>query len=106
MAVPEIDVTQLARLREAGIDLIDVREPHEYEEARVPGARLIPLGDVPERIDEVATDAPVYVICAVGARSAKAAEHYRRHGVDAINVVGGTRAWVAAGLPFDSGAAS
>jgi rhodanese-related sulfurtransferase len=106
MSVPEIDVTELARLRERDIELIDVREPHEFEKARVPGARLIPLADVAERIDDVRADATVYVICATGVRSARAAGHYRANGIDAINVAGGTRAWIEAGHPFDTGAAT
>jgi rhodanese-related sulfurtransferase len=43
----------------------------------------------------------VYVICAVGARSAKAVGHLRGEGIDAVNVAGGTRAWIDAGQPTD-----
>jgi len=103
MGIPEIDVQELARQRAAGAHLVDVREDDEFAEARVPGAQLIPLGQVPERIDEVPTSGTVYVICARGARSAKAAEHYRQRGIDAVNVAGGTLAWIDAGLPTDSG---
>jgi rhodanese-related sulfurtransferase len=101
--VPEIDIGELARLRSQGITLIDVREPHEYTEAHVPGAQLIPLGTVPDRVDEVPTDRQVYVICAKGGRSRKAAEHYRASGIDAVNVAGGTTAWVEAGEPIATG---
>jgi rhodanese-related sulfurtransferase len=80
-----------------------VREPDEHEEARVPGAALIPLGEVPDRLGEVPTDQTVYVICARGGRSAKAVEHYRSQGIDAINVAGGTLAWIDAGHPTDHG---
>ena len=103
MGIPEIDVQELARQRAAGAPLVDVREDDEFAEARVPGAQLIPLGQVPERIDEVPTSGTVYVICARGGRSAKAAEHYRQRGIDAVNVAGGTLAWIDAGLPTDSG---
>ena len=101
MDVPEIDVVELAARREEGAPIIDVRRPAEYEEVRVAGAHLIPLAEVPERIDEVPTDATVYVICARSPRSAKAVEHYRAHGIDAVNVAGGTVAWIDAGLPVD-----
>ena len=104
MDVPEIDVTQLAAARAAGTSLIDVRQDHEFAEAHVPGAHLIPLGDLVERIDEVPTAGTVYVICAVGSRSAKAVEHLRSLGIDAVNVAGGTCAWVEAGLSTDLGA--
>jgi rhodanese-related sulfurtransferase len=80
-----------------------VREPDEWEEFRAPGATLLPLGEVPERLDEVPTDGPVYVICRSGARSAKAAELLRATGVDAVNVAGGTLAWREAGNPVESG---
>ena len=62
---------------------------------------LIPLGEIVERIDEVPTDGTVYVICGTGPRSAKAVEHYRSLGIDAVNVAGGTRAWIDVGLPID-----
>jgi rhodanese-related sulfurtransferase len=101
MDVPEIDVVELAARRDAGAPLVDVREPREFEQVRVAGAQLIPLGEVVERLDEVPTDGTVYVICARGSRSAKAVEHYRAHGIDAVNVAGGTLAWIDAGLPVD-----
>ena len=101
MDVPEIDVAELAARKAEEVSLIDVRRPDEFEVARVPGARLIPLGDLVERIDEVPTEGTVYVICATGVRSAKAAAHFRSLGIDAINVAGGTKAWMEAGLPID-----
>ncbi|MGI8662664.1 MAG: rhodanese-like domain-containing protein [Acidimicrobiales bacterium] len=103
MAVPEVDVDELARRRESGAALIDVREPDEYEEFHVTGATLIPLGQVAERIDEVPTAATVYVICKSGGRSAKAVEHLIANGIDAVNVAGGSAAWRAAGHPVSSG---
>ncbi len=102
MDIPEIDVASLAELRAAGATLIDVREEDEFTTARVPGAQHIPLGSVVERIDEVPTEGTVYVICARGGRSAKAVEHYRSQGIDAVNVAGGTLGWIDAGLPTDS----
>lgn len=103
MEVPEIDVAELANLRRVGVTLIDVREPDEYDQAHVPGATLIPLASVPGRVDELATGTTVYVICGVGARSRRAAEFYRAHGVDAVNVAGGTNAWIDAGQPVNTG---
>lgn len=103
MELPEIDVHQLATLRGSGVPLIDVREADEYQEARVPGGTHIPLGEIVDRAGEVPTGETVYVICARGGRSAKAAEHLRSVGVDAVNVAGGTLAWIDAGLPTDSG---
>jgi len=104
MDIPEIDVAELAAQRVAGAPLIDVREDDEYAEAHVPGAHHIPLGQVTERVDEVPTEGTVYVICARGGRSAKAVEHYLAQGIDAVNVAGGTLAWIDAGQPTDAGA--
>jgi rhodanese-related sulfurtransferase len=103
MEVPEIDVTELVKRRAEGAPVIDVREPDEYTAAHVPGATLVPLAAVPDNLDRVPTDGPVYVICAMGARSLKAAEFYRGQGIDAVNVVGGTIAWVDAGQPVSTG---
>jgi rhodanese-related sulfurtransferase len=101
--VPEIDVSELARVRAGGAPLFDVREPAEWEEFRAPGAVLVPLGQVPARVDEFPTEGTVYVICKAGGRSAKAVEHLRARGVDAVNVAGGSLAWREAGHPVESG---
>jgi rhodanese-related sulfurtransferase len=103
MTVPEVDVAELARAREAGAPLIDVRQPAEWEEFRAPGAVLVPLAEVPERVGEVPAGSTVYVICRSGARSAKAVEYLRAQGIDAVNVAGGTVAWRDAGHRVESG---
>jgi rhodanese-related sulfurtransferase len=102
-AAPEIDVDELAQRRAEGAPLVDVREPHEYEEFHVPGAVLIPLADLPDRLDQVPAGRPLYVICNSGGRSRRAAEFLRAHGVDAVNVAGGSRAWLDAGEPVATG---
>ena len=104
MDVPEIDVAELAQARQVGAPLIDVREPDEFSQAHVPGATLVPLATVPDQLGQVPTDGTVYVICAVGGRSRRAAEFYRSRGIDAVNVAGGTRAWIDAGHPVSVGA--
>ena len=101
--VPEVDITSLRQRLDEGAPLFDVRQPDEYEEAHAPGARLVPLGEVPERLDEFPTDQTVYVICRSGGRSAKAVEHLRANGVDAVNVGGGTLAWIEAGNAVEQG---
>src|SRR5688500_2478007 len=84
MDVPEVDVDELAERLDAGAPLVDVRMPDEYEEYHVPGARLVPLPDVVERVDEIPTDATVYVICGGGGRSAKAVEFLLGQGIEAV----------------------
>jgi rhodanese-related sulfurtransferase len=103
MPVPEIDVAELARRLADGAPLVDVRKPEEWQEFRVPGAQLIPLQDLVERVDDVPEDGTVYVICRTGARSAKAVEFLQRQGIDAVNVAGGSLAWQQAGHPVESG---
>jgi rhodanese-related sulfurtransferase len=83
--------------------VFDVREPDEYDEVRVPDAELVPLAEVPEEIDKFDGVDTVYIVCRTGARSAKAVAFLRANGVDAVNVTGGTLAWIAAGFPTDSG---
>jgi len=95
--VPEIDIAEAARRIEAGTTVIDVRELDEYLDGHVPGAPLIPLATVPDHLAEIPTDGEVLIICKVGGRSRKAAEYLRTQGVDAINIAGGTMAWIDEG---------
>jgi rhodanese-related sulfurtransferase len=94
---PEIDVSELAERLRAGARLIDVREPDEYTRGHVPGALSVPLATVPEQIDLFRGDRPTYVICQGGGRSRRAGEFVEAHGIDAVNVDGGTGAWIASG---------
>lgn len=103
MDVPEIDIDEAARRIAAGTPVIDVREPDEYEDGHVPGAPLIPLGDVPDRVDEFPSSGEVLIICKSGGRSRRAAELVRARGVDAVNIAGGTLAWIDAGHPVATG---
>ncbi len=105
MDVPEIDIAETARRVEAGTPIIDVREPDEYAEGHVPGAPLIALGTVPDRVDEVPADGEVLIICKSGGRSRQAAEFLIGQGVQAVNVAGGTMAWIEAGHPVATGEA-
>lgn len=103
MDVPEIDVETLAEQLGGDTVLIDVREREEYDEGHVPGARLLPLGEIMDRVDEVPTDGPVLVICKSGGRSLRAAEFLIGRGVDATNVAGGTMAWTDSGRSVAEG---
>ncbi len=87
----------------ADAHILDVRESHELEQARVEGAQHIPLGSLVERLAEVPRDRTVYVICHVGGRSAQAAQFLESNGIDAVNVSGGIVAWYRAGLPVTLG---
>jgi rhodanese-related sulfurtransferase len=100
---PAVDVKQAATLQSQGAFLLDVREPSEFMEVHAKDATLIPLGQLPSRLNEIAQykDKPVAVICRSGRRSANAAEILRSAGFTQVaNVEGGTNAWVSAGLPI------
>ena len=77
------------------IFLLDVREPHEFEICRIDGARLIPLGDLPHRVDELPDAVDVAVVCRSGVRSGRAVSFLRGLGFPrAQNVGGGLLAWI------------
>lgn len=84
-----------------GACLLDVREPWEWRDRRIPGAVLIPLVELPNRRGELPADGDVYVYCRVGRRSRHAVEYLRSSGrARSANVAGGINAWEAAGLPL------
>ena len=93
--VPEITVQELkGRLRNGtNVSVLDVREPHEYEVANI-GARLIPLGELPERLIELDQDETFAIHCKTGGRSARAVKLLREAGFQNVyNVKGGITAW-------------
>ncbi len=100
---PETDIDTLAAAHAAGAVVLDVRQPDEYVEAHVPGAVLIPLGELAGRQSEIPGGDPLYVICAAGGRSMTAASALIGAGYPAISVAGGTNGWIAAGHPVVSG---
>lgn len=94
--VPEITVEELkARMdRKDSFVLLDVREPDEYEFCRLPGSKLIPLGELEGRLGELDPAADLVVHCRSGGRSAKAVAFLRQKGYSkAVNVAGGVLAW-------------
>jgi len=105
MAIAEISVDELAEHLAAGARLVDVREPAEFDEAHVPGAVLVPLGTVPDQVDAFRGEGPTYVICRSGARSMRACEFVATHGIEVVNVAGGTMAWLQSGREYATGAA-
>ncbi len=83
--------------------IIDVREAWEYQQGHVPGAMLIPLGQLSKRLSELNPEKPVAVICASGARSQSAAGLLGQKGFKIVyNVIGGTGAWMYSGLEVEA----
>ena len=106
--VPTLGVSEVYELLRSGAPLVDVREPDEFAQVHAVGARLVPLNTVPEHLEDWAehrldaAQPPVYIICLSGGRSHAAAAWLISQGVNAVNIAGGTQAWVAAQLPSES----
>ncbi|AXC10980.1 Sulfur carrier protein adenylyltransferase ThiF [Acidisarcina polymorpha] len=93
--IPQISVTDFKKKQDAGEDifLLDVREPHEYQIANI-GGHLIPLGDLPARVNELDSSREIVVHCKMGGRSQQAAEFLQQAGFRKIqNLAGGIQAW-------------
>lgn len=93
----EITATELKNRMDAGddIQLIDVRQPDEYAFAKIEGAKLIPLGEIIQRMGELDESRETVVQCKMGGRSARAIEALRAAGYkgDLKNMRGGITAW-------------
>jgi sulfur-carrier protein adenylyltransferase/sulfurtransferase len=73
---------------------IDVREPHEYQICSIPGTKLIPLGDLPKRLNELDPNVELVAHCKSGVRSGKAIELLKQSGFKKLrNMKGGILAW-------------
>ena len=95
-SVPGISVEELKRKMDARevFELIDVREPFEFETARIDGAKLIPLGEISERVDELHREKTFIIHCHSGARSAQAVQLLKQRGfANVYNLEGGIDAW-------------
>ena len=96
----------LDRVNQGNADLVDVREPYEWEAGRIEGARHVPLLELTDFAHTADPDRPLIFVCRVGARSAMATQAFRGAGFDAYNLAGGVVAWERTGLPFTGHVAS
>ncbi|WP_084184846.1 rhodanese-like domain-containing protein [Desulfonatronum thiodismutans] len=79
---------------EPEVQIVDVRQPKEYRQGHIPGARLLPVADLDEKLDALSKDKPVLVYCAVGGRSKVAAHMLAGRGFERVlNLSGGFKAW-------------
>ena len=110
--VPEIDLSTLpadlqpsdvSSLREnPDVVVIDVRERYEYDEGHISDVTLIPLGSIPNRLDEIPTDKEVIFVCRFGNRSTQATQFLQQQGFENIhNMLGGMNAWQKAGYDVE-----
>jgi len=97
-----ITVQEASDMMGDGAAVIDVREPHEFNAGHVPSASLIPVNSVYARREELPKDKDLIFVCAVGQRSALAAEMAAAAGLTRLfNLEGGTDAWLKAGMPAE-----
>jgi rhodanese-related sulfurtransferase len=100
----EITVDQASQQRDQGAYILDVREPNEWTQFHISGATLIPLGDLPNRLNEVPKDRVVVVVCRTGHRSAQGRDILKAAGFTQVtSMAGGLTQWQANGLPVVSG---
>jgi len=100
-AADGVDVKQAQSMNQQGALLLDVRESDEYAAMHAPNAKLIPLGQLGSRLQEIAAykDKPIVVMCRSGRRSAQAVSLLQQAGYTQVsNVKGGIQAWQADGL--------
>ncbi|HDQ34832.1 MAG TPA: rhodanese-like domain-containing protein [Chloroflexi bacterium] len=85
------------------VTVIDVREAWEYAEGHIPGALLLPLDQLPARLNEIPTDQMVIFVCRSDNRSGQATNYARQRGFTNVhNMLGGMIAWQAAGYDIDN----
>jgi rhodanese-related sulfurtransferase len=102
-----VDVNQALELAAQGAFLLDVREANEWEAGRSALAIHVPLGEVPDRLDDLPKDRMIVCLCRSGGRSARATAFLMEQGFQAVNLEGGMMAWASEGQPLvaDSGTA-
>lgn len=100
----EITVQEAAVKKEQGAFILDVREPDEWQEHHIPGSTLIPLGDLPNRLNEVPEDQEVIVVCRSGNRSRSGRDILLNAGFSTVTSMnGGLNDWRASGYETVSG---
>jgi phage shock protein E len=100
---PNVDVATVNALQgRDDVLILDVREQSEYDAGHIPGVTLIPLNDVPNRLNEIPKDKPVIVTCRSGNRSGQATDFLRQQGYTNVhNMTGGINAWQQAGYAVE-----
>jgi len=98
----DLDPDRARALIDSGeVQLVDVREPREWDAGRIPGARHVELEQLAAEAESIDREQPVLFYCRVGARSGMAANAFRRAGYDAYSLDGGLVEWDRRGFPID-----
>ena len=99
-----ITVAEAVELRKQGALVLDVRQPEEWEAGHIPGATLIPLSELPKRLDEIPDDHNVVVVCRSGSRSGQAIQILCQSGFNqTTSMNGGMKQWAASDLEIVTG---
>jgi rhodanese-related sulfurtransferase len=100
----EISVDEAAALRDQGAFMLDVRQPEEWNEFHMPGATLIPLGELSSRLSEVPRDQQIVVVCRSGNRSAQGRDLLLSAGYEQVtSMAGGMTQWRDKDYPIETG---
>jgi rhodanese-related sulfurtransferase len=97
----EINAAQAYQLyQKNGAIFVDVREKSEWDAVHIPNATLIPLGQLPDRLNEIPKDRPVVVVCHSGNRSAAGRDILKQNGyTNVTSMAGGLTSWKTQGFP-------
>ena len=99
--VPQLDVQAVHEMWRSGeVQIVDVREPYEWEMGHIEGVTTVPLDHLPYRWKELDPDKKWICVCRMGSRSQYAAALLRQAGIDAYNMYGGMFAWKQNDLPM------
>lgn len=100
----EISVRQAASKKMKGAYILDVRELHEFVQGHIPGAIMIPLGNLSQRVHELPADKEIVIVCLSGGRSLVGLDIIRKAGYNkSSSLAGGMNAWKTAGYPTVTG---
>ena len=104
-AVPKLNAVELSEKLKFGKHplVLDVRQPEEFRQAHIAGAKLIPLGELHRRMKELPQGREIVCVCASGNRSSSAAKTLANKGFCVFDLQGGMLAWRRAKLPVQKG---
>jgi rhodanese-related sulfurtransferase len=97
----EISVDQAYQMYQDGAFVVDVRTQEEWDEYHVPNVPLIPLDELPNRLNEIPKDEEILVICRSGNRSQEGRDILLQAGYNATSMAGGVKEWYAKGYPIE-----
>ena len=103
--LPALNVSELSEKLKSDKQavVVDVRQPEEYREGHIAGSKLIPLGELAKRANELPKNKEIICVCASGSRSHSATKMLIDAGFTAINMNGGMFTWQRSGLPVKKG---